>query len=419
MSDQPSTADKQIKRRRMPQGRKRSVLTEEKVMLIQDAYYDPETGYVGADRIYRHVRDKGVTLAQVKEVLGQQKSQQQTVPNEMTTSFVPRYPSQSLQVDLIFLQDNRLNSASYGVVAVNPFTKQADIRLIKKKEASHVVPAMKKLLESLGTPDMLYTDEGAEFVSLAFKKLMDDRKIQHVFSLTHATMVERFNRTIKTMMSKYQIGTGTKTISAVLPKLLKNYNSTPHSALGGLAPNEVTESQENIEHAHLSIYKSSRLRRKRRIRQGDMVLVRKKRKGFVKGYWPAFLDDPLKVEKVEKVGQVRYYHIEGLNRRYLRAEIRLAPAGGKSALSTRAPEYAGTLEARLKERGEKLPHNRSSVRQKEVREQGIEDALPGDKRLKPTPAQSTRSRKRKQKEPWVDNTKIDRANILQGKRRRG
>ena len=55
---------------------------------------------------------------------------------------------------------------------------------------------------------------------------MKENKIEVIFSLTHAPMVERLNRTIKELLEKYLQATGTKTITNVLPKIIKNYNNS-------------------------------------------------------------------------------------------------------------------------------------------------------------------------------------------------
>jgi hypothetical protein len=317
---------------------------------------------------------------------------------------------------IIYLEDAVLNKGRYGLVAVNPFTKQADVRIMQKRDAKHVVPAARELIRSLGSPDMIYTDEGVEFTAKEFKSFLSDEGIQQVLSLSHATFVERFNRTLKEKLEKYKQATGTKTISTVLPKLVRNYNRTHHSAIG-MAPDDVTESKKSVEDAHYSMYKKSRLRKRRAINVGDTVLVKKKRKGFEKGYWTKFLDDTHTVTNITTVGQVKYYHIRDMRRKYLRAEIQLVK--GEIQESKAKPHFEGTLEARLTTRGEKLPRHRSSARIKEVRETGRPDLLPGAQKLKQKPAESTRTAKTTRRAVRRGKQGLDTANILtEGRRRR-
>ena len=57
---------------------------------------------------------------------------------------------------------------------------------------------------------------------------MSDNNIEIIFTLGHAPMVERFNRTLKELLNKYLQSTNSKTITNVLPKILNNYNSSYH-----------------------------------------------------------------------------------------------------------------------------------------------------------------------------------------------
>ena len=135
-------------------------------------------------------------------------------------SFVPPFPLYEFQIDLIYLENKHLNKASYGLVCVDAFSKKADVELIKKKTADDVVKAMGIILKRMGIPKYVYSDEGSEFNNEKFRKLLKDHGIEQIFTLTHATMVERLNRTLKELLYKYLQSTNTKTITNVLPKIL-------------------------------------------------------------------------------------------------------------------------------------------------------------------------------------------------------
>src|SRR5437879_3187966 len=96
---------------------------------------------------------------------------------------------------------------------------------------------MEQIVKRMGIPKYVYCDEGSEFNNDQFKKLMDKHGIELIFTLRHATIVERLNRTIKEMLYKYLQSTIQKR-SHVLPKILKNYNNSYHRIIG-MAPNEV------------------------------------------------------------------------------------------------------------------------------------------------------------------------------------
>ncbi len=90
---------------------------------------------------------------------------------------------------------------------------------------------MSEILKRMGIPKFIYCDEGTEFNNEQFLNLMKENGIEVIFSLTHAQMVERLNRTIKELLYKFLQSTGTKTITNVLPKIIQNYNNSYHSTI--------------------------------------------------------------------------------------------------------------------------------------------------------------------------------------------
>ena len=211
---------------------------------IRSAYYDASTGFTGVEKLYRLLKNKGVTRKEIKDFLAKQEIVQISKKNYgKMNSFIPQHPLQEFQIDLIYLENKHLNKASYGLVAIDAFTKKATVELLKRKTAKEVVIAMKKVFETLGIPKMVYTDEGSEFTNNDFKKFLDEHKVELVLTLRHATIAERFNRTFKELLYKYLQSTKTKTIINVLPKILNNYNNSYHKTIG-MAPNEVNENNQ-------------------------------------------------------------------------------------------------------------------------------------------------------------------------------
>ncbi len=55
----------------------------------------------------------------------------------------------------------------------------------------------------MGTPKTVFTDKGSEFKNGEFQKVIDNHKIQIIFALNHAALVEAFNKTMKNRLIKY------------------------------------------------------------------------------------------------------------------------------------------------------------------------------------------------------------------------
>lgn len=321
--------------------------------ILRKYYYDPEYGTVGSEKLYHRVKDKGITRKQVREFLDKQELYQVNKQPDSTGSFVPMYPLQEFQIDLIHIDNTDLNQASYGLCCIDIFSKKAYIELIKKKDETNVVTAMEVLIKKMGTPEMVYCDEGSEFTSKAFKDLMEKYGIKIIYTTRHAPFVERFNRTIKNMMSKYLQMTDSKTITNALPKLIKNYNTSFHSSIG-MAPNDVNANNQ-IE-VWENINQHSKQKKREKIEPGDKVRVLIKERAHDKKYKPRWSKEVYTVTK--KSGS--YYHMQGLHKKYLRAHILSADTAEKP---TAVALLENTKEGKLKDlaKAPRIPQTKQHV----------------------------------------------------------
>ena len=79
---------------------------------------------------------------------------------------------------------------------------------MKDKKTPQVIAAFKAFLNDVNNKVAnLTTDNGSEFISREFKKLVKENNINHftadVGDHNKMGMIERFNRTIKALISKY------------------------------------------------------------------------------------------------------------------------------------------------------------------------------------------------------------------------
>ena len=86
------------------------------------------------------------------------------------------------------------------------------------------------------------TDKGTEFTNRVFQMFLKEHDV-HFFTTyneeTKASIVERFNRTLKTKMWKYFTHRETLTYVDVLSEMVASYNHTVHRTIG-IPPAEVT-----------------------------------------------------------------------------------------------------------------------------------------------------------------------------------
>lgn len=322
--------------------------------LIRKAYYNPSEGFVGIEKLFRKLEKFGITRKDIKNFLAKQEIYQTTIKNNKKQgSFIPQYPRQEFQVDLIYLEHKHLNKASYALCCIDIFTKRAHIELLKRKTGPVVTDAMQKCLDILGVPHMVYCDEGAEFTAKKFRDLMDKNNISLIFALNHAPFVERFNRTIKEQIYKYLQSTGTKTIINVLPKILENYNNSYHSSIS-MTPNEA---EKNPELALKKIRKKFQIKKRSVLKVGDKVRLMIKKKGLTKGYAPKFSK---KVHTIIKFSAPHFF-VNDVERGYLRSHLMKIDSVESNP---ETPLLENTREGHLKNLA-KLPVDESGVEERE------------------------------------------------------
>jgi transposase-like protein len=174
--------------------------------VISKYYYDPRKGLTSVDKLYRKLKkdDIDVSRKQIKEFIDKQSTAQIHKEERIkVNSFIPRHKDHEMQIDLIYLEDSRLNkNKKYALTAINTFTKQLAIETLTKRDNTNVINAIHKVLTKLDIkPKMIYSDLGSEFTSKQFKELMKSLDIEHVTSNKHANMIERVQRTLKEMIA--------------------------------------------------------------------------------------------------------------------------------------------------------------------------------------------------------------------------
>ena len=137
-------------------------------------------------------------------------------------------------------------------------------------------------------PLSLQSDKGTEMKAAPFQNLLKKYKI-HFFTTENATtkaaVVERFQKTLQTMIHRYMTATRSRRFVDALPLLMKTYNTTYHSAIG-MAPNDVTDA--NTEKVWQRLYTRNKTKHTTRtsddLEPGDYVRISKARRQFAKGY---------------------------------------------------------------------------------------------------------------------------------------
>lgn len=287
---------------------------------IKNAYYSVNSpAYMaGSKAVYREVKKHGIKLKEVENYLAKQKTA--TLHKPICRRFkrnrvVAAGLDTDWQADLVemgkFKQEN--DSVSYLLTCIDVLSKYSWVVPLKSKTAADVAEAFSVILLSKRKPWKLMTDAGKEFIGKPFQKLMEESDIQHFTSKSpdiKGSIVERYNRTLKTRLWKHFTHTKTHRYIDILPKIVDAINSSVHR-MTGMAPKDVNfkNAQAVRERLYGNVYPTNK---RFRFKKAQFVRIAKEKHKLSKGYTANFSDEVFQiVECVPREPPV--YRIKDLN----------------------------------------------------------------------------------------------------------
>ena len=215
--------------------------------------------------------------------------------------------NQQFQADLIDMRALRKDNdgASYLVTCIDVFSKFAWAIPIKKKTGKALVEAMRKIFTTR-KPINFQTDKGSEFVNKTFLKFLKEEGV-HFFTTENedikASIVERFNRTLKEKMWRYFTKTNRLRYIDVVDDLINNYNHSYHRSIR-MAPVEVN--LDNQERVWNTLYAPVAITYRKVFNEGDRVRIGQSRHTFKKGYTASWTEELFTVSRVYATTPVTY-----------------------------------------------------------------------------------------------------------------
>ena len=258
-----------------------------------------------------------------------------------TRSVIFKGRHETWQADLVEM--NHLSkwnkNRKFLLTVIDIASKFAFAESLKRKTAQKISEAFERILKRNKPPKHLQTDRGKEFYNKEFAGVMKKHGINHysTHSERKASIVERFNRTLKENMYRNFTQRNTLNWVSMLPELMLEYNNRKHSAIG-MAPAKVTK--RNIDKVLM------RLRRGRNNNKtaaaavfdpGDVVRVsRFKRPVFDKGYTRNWSEELFKiVERRRTRNGLFYYLLKDLLGEQINGTFY-----GEELQKTKIPDYA-------------------------------------------------------------------------------
>jgi hypothetical protein len=189
------------------------------------------------------------------------------------------------------------DGCNFILTVIDILSKWADAEPVPTKTGANTTAALEAIFRRTDRrPEKIETDQGKEFYNATFANLCRREGIHHFStqSSNKASVAERFNRSIKSLMYRHFTAQNTYRWMDVLPDLLKTYNNRYHRSIKR-SPNSVTVANE------AEVYRA---------------LYNKKpkfgKKIFEKGYLPNFTEEVFKIAKVISNHTPHRYHLEDL-----------------------------------------------------------------------------------------------------------
>ena len=206
------------------------------------------------------------------------------------------------QADLVDLSNIAYANDNYKwlLTVIDVFSKYAWLIPLKNKQAISIVEGFKQILKQDRYPKKLQTDAGNEFINKYLKKHLKNVKMYVLNSEMKASIIERFNLTIKLKMWRYFTFKQTHRYLDVIDDLVKSYNSSYHRTIK-TSPEKVNKSNEN------QIFKNSYGYDKKvgdetfikyKFKVNDKVRISKSKNIFEKSYTPNWTREIFSIHKI-------------------------------------------------------------------------------------------------------------------------
>ena len=219
------------------------------------------------------------------------------------------------QMDLVDIQAlSKYNDGNrYILTVIDTFTRYAFCRLVTFKTAPLVLKAFKSILkEANRKPLVIVLDGGAEFQNKYFKAFCKSLGIE-LFApdtSTHGAYIERFNRTLQSLIYKYMNKKNTFRFVEVFQELVETYNFRKHRMIGFTPYQAEHDSSIHLQiRLNMSKYYEKIKPKKVTFEIGDKVRISKLRTKFSRGYKERFNQEIFKIYKISSNKKIPLYYL--------------------------------------------------------------------------------------------------------------
>ena len=254
---------------------------------IIEKYYE-DFNFPSADKLYELMRKDQyeVTKKEIIEYLSKKQEVQQfkevKASKKKQGHIISHSPNAIWQLDIYFLQKYYKHNYNYKYIlaCVDVFIRKAYAIPIKLKDNDEVYKGLKLLFKEAGTtPYIITSDSDSTFNSRECQKLFDENEIVHdnvpVGDHHSLGIIDRFARTLKTILHKRFVKYNSLNWFDALPKILENYNNSPHSSIDEIKPNDANKPENISSIIDINLKKQQeKTTFKNEFKEGDKVRIK-------------------------------------------------------------------------------------------------------------------------------------------------
>jgi len=283
---------------------------------LKRLYSDPRYG-LSSSKLYKKAKseDSSVTHSLVKTFLKDQELNQ-IFKQRKVKHFYPLIATgvfQRIQIDLAdLIQENHVVNRNFKWLfcAVDVFTRYAFVYPQKDKSEKSCLESLNKLIDEVKEKGydikQIDSDKESAFLSRKFQKTCESNGIKQnivepVTGKHSLGIVERFNKTIRSLINQYKAIKKTGEWVSVVPDLVANYNESVHSSLKRSPEESVKIGKGAMEYMIRKTTEADNVSyNKEEIKVGDSVRLKLKRTLFEKGTKERWTKTIHTVNKIDK-----------------------------------------------------------------------------------------------------------------------
>lgn len=284
----------------------------ESLLEINNIYYNPShpAGYASIDKLTSAMKGK-MNREDVKRWLQSQETYTLHKPVHKKfprNKYVLSNLNELWQADLSDMRTySKYNDGfNYILCVIDVFTKFAYARSMKNKNSESIKTCFESIFREADiTPTHIQSDKGTEFVSKDAQKYFKTKNINYYTTNNpdiKASVVERFQRTLKMRMWRYFTHKNTYKYIDILQDLIYSYNHSYHSSIK-MRPCDVNS--KNIMTVWNNLYARKHVQNNTntsptlpKFHIGDYVRITKYKHVFQKGYESNWSDEIFVISSV-------------------------------------------------------------------------------------------------------------------------